>query len=159
MINAIASAPSPLVARPDLSKPDVLPVEAVEPAPVVAPSSFEAFARSFDIRSMTPRDVDEMAEKMPVNSPEDSRAKMILLTRGEGFLTHAAALMEERTGVDQSEALAAQLSAQVDLIESFETARKNASAQGSSTEGFDTVLDYLHRMEARRYLPEGGIRV
>lgn len=122
-------------------------------------SGFEVFAKRYDIHAMTPSEIDEMAAAMPIETAGDLEAKMMLLTRGEEWLTHLAEVSEEATGVDQAEALAARLGESVDLIEDFTAALETAERRGDPTEALEQTLAYLQRMDARRYLPEGGVTV
>lgn len=162
MINAITHAQSPFLARPlsaipEASRTEAPASDAVASAAGVSP--FEAFARQYDLHAMTPREIDQMAEAMPMENPGDFGVKMMLLTRGEEWQRHMADVIEEATGVDQSEALAARLSARVDLIDQFQTTLDLTKSHGGPTEAVEATLAYLHRMDARRHMPEGGVRV
>lgn len=126
-------------------------------------SAFEVFAQKFDIRSMTPREIDAMAEAMPIEKPGDTEVKMMLLTRGAKFQEGLAKVVAEATGQPFGEAeraaLQARLDTPIDLIKSFEDLIDMSRRHGEPTEAAERALGYLHQMEARRLLPEGGVTV
>ena len=122
-------------------------------------SAFESFARKYDVRSMTPSEIDEMVEEMPVETASDRAAKMALITYGESFQRGLSASIAEATGVDGSAELEQALSRKIDLIESFETSIAMSKRLGESSEALESALSYLNRMDARRHLPESGVTV
>ena len=158
MIDALSGIQTARYTRAATASAPTSEPEAASP-PGAAMSAFEAFAKSYDIHSMTPREIDEMAKAMPIEKDGDLEVKMMLLTRGEEWMTHLAETGEQVFGVDTSETLEARLSTPIDLLDSFRTSKEISERHGDPTEAVDKAIDYLQQMDARRMMPEGGVLV
>ena len=121
---------------------------------------FESLAQKYDVRSLTPYEIDQMAEQLPTDGPGDIEFKLHFLTYGAEFQRGLQKVIREATGDGLTEEeLEAKLSQPVDLIALVEDQLAASRASGDATEAKERFLARLYGLEARAYMPEGGVRV
>ena len=102
----------------------------------------------YDMRNISPREVDQIAAELRENGHIDSDY-MMLLTYGEEFRRGLAQSISEATGqnIPFGEAEATK---KFDMISTVEYQKKLAKSFGDPTEAYDTMLAYLESSQDYR---------
>lgn len=96
----------------------------------------EQIAKKYDLSNITPREVDSMAEELSEGGHISTAEKMMLLTRGEEFLSHMPGNFYDE----------ARVTAPINLINQVTDSIAMSKAHGGATEGSELLLEMLNRM-------------
>ena len=109
--------------------------------------SFADFAEKYDVRAMTPKQIDAFVDAMPFDGP-DTINLLILKTYGAEFQTHITQSLREAGITDVSDAeLEARLEKPIDLIAATELNIAYNRLSGGPTEAAEEFLDWLQDRE------------
>lgn len=101
-------------------------------------------AKKYDMRNISPREIDQLAHELHANKLIDNNDFLTLLSRGAGFKS-----FEGKSFSPPDE--------KFDFVSSLKGQVEFSRNHGDSSESMSKILDIIVKMDVRRTIPEEGL--